>query len=288
MRRGILGLTLCLIFLIFIFAAPARAAVESELITQGMAALSSAEFEKCVDLISRALAESLTRDEKVAAYRTLGFCHSALDHAKEARAAFVQLLRVDDKAELDRSVAPKVRALFEEARTSLATGEALPPDGSPAEPVLPSLHPEIKPQHAGQGQPISVSVSYPGGSAQELQVFFRSRGQARYQTERSTAQPNGLFSITVPGSEVKAPALELYLTALDGRGVALARAGNFSEPLVIDVTAPPAKKRSRAWVWGVVVPVIAAAGLAVGLGVGLGGSGVNSRSNADVTIIAPR
>jgi hypothetical protein len=44
------------------------------------------------------------------------------------------------------------------------------------------------------------------------------------------------------------------------------------EPLAITVEereAPPASRKSRAWIWGVVVGTVAAAGLAVGLGVGL-------------------
>jgi hypothetical protein len=262
----------------------AQAAVESELVTQGVAAFQAAEFDQCVDVLGRALAESLTRDEKVVAYRTLAFCHSALDHANEARAAFVQLLRVDEKTELERSVAPKVRVLFEEARAAIATGEAAPEQSN--EPVLPSLHPDLTPPRGNEGHAVTVSVSYPGGSAQELQIFYRSRGQVRYQTQKTGAQSDGRFDLVVPGSDVKAPALELYLTALDGHGAAVARAGNFAEPLVLEVAAPPVKKPKRLWVWGVVAGALMAAGLAVGLGVGLT-SAANSRSPADVTIIAP-
>jgi hypothetical protein len=267
--------------LLLLVAGTAQAAVESELVIEGVAMFQTADFDKCVDVLGRALAESLTRDEKVVAYRTLAFCHSALDHSNEARAAFVQLLRVDDKAELDRSVAPKVRMLFEEARAAIATGQAAPAD-QPSEPVLPSLHPDLK--RGSEGHAVPVSVSYPGGAAQSVQLFYRARGEARYQTQKTNVQPDGRFNLLVPGADVTAPALELYLTALDGNGVAVARAGNFSDPLVIEVSAPPPKPK-RTWIWGVVAGVAVAAGLAVGLGVGLTSS--NSRSPADVTIIAP-
>ena len=90
----------------------------------------------------------------------------------------------------------------------------------------------------------------------------------------------------MPGSDVKAPVLELYLTALDGNGVALARAGSFSEPLTVEVIGPKEKITSKKWVWGL-IGGIAAAGLAVGLGVGLTVGRSDPNASASLTIIAP-
>jgi hypothetical protein len=260
-----------------ICSSSAFAAVESETVTQGVAAFGQAEFEHCVELLQRALGESLTREEKVLSFRTLGFCQSALGHDAEAREAFVQLLRVDDQAELDKSVAPKVRALFEEARASYATGKI----ESVEAPVLPSLHPDVG--KGKEGQPISVSVSYPGGAAQTMQIFYRSRGQLRFETEKAAVGSDGTASLRVPGRAVHPPAVELYLTALDAHGVAIARAGSFSEPLIVGVAAPVAKVPvyKRGWFWGVIGGLVVA-GAAVGLGVGLG----RPSGNADLTIVS--
>jgi hypothetical protein len=275
-----------LAWLVLLLGVTAQAAVESEQVQQGVASLAAAEFEKCVEVLGRALEESLTREEKIVTYRTLGFCHSGLGHTDAARDAFVQLLRVDDKAELDKSAAPKVRALFEEARAAIATGQVAAPT---QEPVLPSLHPEMRPSRGTPGQPLQVIVSYPGGSAQTVQIFHRGRGQAHYSTLSATVGPDGKFVLTVPGSEVQAPAVELYVTALDAGGGAVARAGSFSEPLTVAVTAPPEKPRvpvyKRGWLWGVIG--VAAAGLAVGLGVGLTVGRTDPNGPAQLTIIAP-
>src|SRR6185436_17058586 len=107
-----------LVLSVLAWAVPARAEVDSEPVKQGMKAFAEADFDHCIEVLGRALAESLTREERIVALRTRAFCHAALDHAGEARADFVALLRVDEQAELDRSVAPKMRALFEEARAS--------------------------------------------------------------------------------------------------------------------------------------------------------------------------
>src|SRR5262249_22226746 len=115
-------------------------------------------------------------------------------------------------------------------------------------------------------------------------IFYRARGQARYQTHKGNLEADGRFNLVVPGGDVKAPALEMYLTALDAHGAAVARARHFSAPILIPVAAPPPKPK-RTWIWGVVAGVVVAAGLSVGLGVGL--TSTNSKSPADVTIIAP-
>jgi hypothetical protein len=274
-----------LAFMLMLLCGTGRAAVESDLVREGVAAFEGADFDKCVDTLGRALEESLTRDEKVVTYRTLAFCHAGLGRQELAREAFIQLLRVDDKAELDKSAAPKVRALFEEARTAFATGQAV--TSTLQEPVLPSLHPEVRPQRAAQGQPISVTISYPGGAAHTLQMFHRGRGDAHYLPQNAAVGPDGKFVLTVPGSDVRAPAFEFYVTALDARGGAVARAGSFGEPLTVEVLAPPQRVPlyKRGWLWGVIG--VAAAGLAVGLGVGLTVGRVDPNAPADLTIIAP-
>jgi hypothetical protein len=103
---------------------------------------------------------------------------------------------------------------------------------------------------------------------------------------KAGASPSGRFEIDVPASGVRAPALEYYLTALDDQGASVARAGTFSEPLVLEVQGERRPAAKRAWIWGVVGGV--AAGVAVGLGVGLGLGLPNRNSPAQLTIIAPR
>src|SRR3954470_17222242 len=96
-----------IIILVMVLAAPriGRAEVESEAVQKGVAAYDALEFERAVQLLNAALGDSLTRDEKIITWRTLGFAYSALDRPADARGAFTRLLKIDPNADLDKSVA---------------------------------------------------------------------------------------------------------------------------------------------------------------------------------------
>jgi tetratricopeptide (TPR) repeat protein len=127
--------------LLLVAASAARADVEDERVRAGLAAYDRAEYERAVALMQRALAESLTREEKVAAWRALGASLVALDRPDEARHAFPRLLTIDPAIELDRRESPRVRAVFEEARAEVAqAGRAAPPAHRLVE-LVPALDP---------------------------------------------------------------------------------------------------------------------------------------------------
>jgi hypothetical protein len=262
------------------WAVPARAEVESELVQKGVAAYEALEFDHSVEILNRALAESLTREERIVTFRTLGFAYAALDRADDARAAFARLLRLDGSAELDRSVAPRVRGLFEEARTLVATGRA-----EPAMAALPALKPLVEPAHPKEGQALSIAVVHPGGLARSLQLFHRVRGEPSY-SEVTAPLRDGRFAATVPGLAVRAPAIEYYAVALGEDNVALGRAGSLSSPLRVDVVPAKAGHRRR-WVWGVAVGAVAVAGAAAAVAAVLL-TRPDPKSPADVMLLAPR
>jgi tetratricopeptide (TPR) repeat protein len=273
----------CLVLLMTVaLPAVSRAEVESELVHKGVAAYEALDFEHAVDFLNRALAESLTREERIVTYRTLGFAYAALDRASDARTAFTHLLRLDGNAELDRTVAPRVRALFEEARALAATGR-----GEPTATQLPVLQPTVTPARPSEGQALSVSIAPPGGLVRSLHLFHRTRGASSFSEVTAPAPHGDRFELTVPGSAVHAPALEYYVMALGEDNVALARAGTLANPLRVDVTAREVAthKRGRAWVWGVAAGAVVVAGGAVVLAVLL--TRTDSGSPADVTLIAP-
>jgi hypothetical protein len=267
------------VLLLLLVASLARADVESEQVRAGVKAFNDADFERCIESLTKALGESLTRQEQIVTYRTRAFCHTALDHSADAREDFIALLRIDEQAELDQSVAPKMRALFEEARAMVATGAVPLPRG----PSLPPLQASL-PARVAQGQAFAAAVTHPGGVAQTVQLFYRGRGEGKYQLVTAPVAPDGHVEVEVPAAAVRPPAVELYLTALDAGGAAVARAGSYSEPLAVEVAAAPPAKKKRGWVWGVAVG-IAVAAVGVGLGVGLT---VGRSSNADLQIIAPQ
>ncbi len=256
----------------------ARAAVESELVNQGVAAYKELDYAKATELLKRALAETLTREETIVVYQTLAFCHVAQDDRNLARSDFERVLRLEPSFELDRTISPRVRKVFEEARANVATGKSTLVK-SVAVPGLPS---HIAPQHPKEGEPVVLTLEYPGGVARKLRLFHRTRGKVAFsESSVLAASSSGKFSITVPGLSVQAPGFEYYLVLDDDQGISIAESGSFAAPLLLPVSARPKPIYKRAVFWGVLGGVLASGALAAILATTL----IHSPSkNASVTI----
>jgi len=241
----------------------ARAEIDSALVKEGLAAYASLDLPRAISLLEQARNESLTRDEKIATYRTLGMAYVAVGQPGPAKVDFQHLLRVDPSAELDRSVAPKVRAVFEEAKAEAATSaHALAP-------ALPSLSPSVEPAAPREGRHVTVHVVYPGGVARKMTVYFRKPGDAQFSRSVVEAAPSGAFAATVPGMAVQSPSLEYHVVLLDDAGASIAAAGSLGQPLSVAVARTKKPVYARGWFWGVVGGVAAAGALATGLALGL-------------------
>ena len=235
----------------------ARAAIESDLVKQGIAAYNDLEYPRAIDLLHKALQETLTRDEKIVTFQTLAFAHVALGKHDDAVGDFENLLRIDGSFELDRTISPRVRAVFEEARGHVATQGT--GDGGRA---LPELHPTV-PSHVKQGQAITIAAEYPGGVASSVELFYRTRGANVFAKLKAPVSPSGAFSVTVPGMQVDAPALEYYLVVLDDNGASVALAGTLGSPLAVDVLGRKKPVYVKGWFWGVMAGVaVVGAGVA--------------------------
>jgi hypothetical protein len=235
----------------------AQAAVESELVRSGMAAYNDLDFQKSIDLLKKALNESLTKEEKVATYKTMAFAHVALGKTADAQTDFENLLQVDPSFQLDRTISPRVRTAFEAAQTKVAVFV-----GVENKAITPGLRVEA-PRQGKYGQPVSLRASYAGGMVQKMELFYRTRGQNKFN-RLEVRGTTGVFQATVPGMQVQAPALEYYLTLVDEIGATAAVAGSLGRPLGIDVPAPPKPLYTKGWFWGVIGGV-AAAGVVAGV-----------------------
>jgi hypothetical protein len=270
------SLALPLAALVVCAAAPAaRADVDSPLVKKGLAAFADLDYAKAVELLEQARAESLTREEKVVTYGTLGRAYAALGRNDDAKKLFRLLLRVDPSATLDRSVAPKVRAIFEDAKGEAATS------GRGLAPALPSLTPQLEPLSAREGRPISVRVDYPGGVAHKMTVYYRKGGDPGYSRLTVPGDANGRFEATVPGLSVAPPSLEYHIVLLDDAGGEIAAAGTLGAPLVVAVTRKKTPVYGKGWFWGVLGGVAAAGAVAATLAVVLPRS-----NNAPITVNA--
>jgi len=254
----------------------ARAEVDSALVKQGLAAYAALDYTRAISLLEQARGESLTREEKILTYRTLGMAYVAVGQPAPARQCFEHLLRVEPSAELDRSVAPKVRAVFEEAKARAATSA-----GALAS-ALPAFTPALTPAAPREGRPVAVHVIYPGGLARKMTVYFRKSGDARFSRTTTDANASGDFDATVPGLAVEPPGLELHVVLLDDSGASVAAAGSLGTPLSVTVTRTPRPVYKRGWFWGVIGGVAAAGAIATGLALGL------PRSNSAPITVNPQ
>jgi hypothetical protein len=259
--------------------APAYAAVESTEVLAGVQAYKDLEYERAIELLQKALRQTLTREEKIVALKTLGLSHIAVDRTEAAIKDFAALLRIDDTFDLDRTSSPRERAAFEEARARFATGQVEGLRGR----ELPLLRPEVAPPKPKAGQPVKLSVVYPGGMLEKLNLFYRTRGLGIYNRQVTTGDANGRFELTVPGTRVEAPGLEYYMVGLDDTGASVAKAGSLPRPLTINIAAIPKPVYKKGWFWGLMIG-IAVAGAAAGTAVYLTRSTVGPSTPGSVTI----
>jgi hypothetical protein len=232
-------------------AGSARAAIESDLVQRGMSAYNDLQYDRAITLLHQALQETLTREEKLVTFCTLAFAHVAMNDSAAAQGDFENLLRIDSGFELDRTISPRVRSVFEAARARVATGQ----DGNGgAGTSLPTVTPRVDwgdAPHARADHSVTVQLAHPGGVAARAQLFYRTRGQLVFSSSSAPADSQGHFFFTVPGVAVQAPALEYYLVILDDSGSSVAQAGSLAQPLAVEVPARPRPLYARAWFWGV-------------------------------------
>jgi hypothetical protein len=246
-------------------ALAAPATIDSGLVRAGVKACDGLEYQRAIDLLHRALRESLTIEEKQVTYRTLAFAEVALEQREQAIADFKALLEIDPDFVLDRTISPRVRDVFDAAKEAVARKAK---SGTPP-PIqaLPELRPIVSPARIKDGQPVEIRVDYSGGVAQHLDLFHRQRGQTAYARLSVPAIADGHFVLLLPGLAVHAPGVEYFLSARDGADVVIAHAGSAAQPLGADVEPPLRHVAVRPWIWGIVAGVAAAGviGLAVGL-----------------------
>jgi hypothetical protein len=249
--------------------------VDSDAIKQGLAAYDDLDYAKCVDLLQKALGETLTRDEKIITYRTLAFCHVGLDKPEAAKFDFEHLLRIDDGYELDRRISPRIRAPFEEAKAAIATGESVDGEASEVQFKTPAVAPTVTPAHPVENQAVTVAAQLDDPRAARAELFYRVKGRAVFN-KSATPGSNGKFALTIPGLQVQPPALEYYLSILDDSNTALAHAGSLAQPLWLNVGALKKPIYTKGWFWGVIAGVVIAGAVVGGVAGGLAAASSNN------------
>ena len=224
---------------------PARAEVESARVKQGLAAYDALDYARAIALLEQARGESLTREEKILTYRTLGMAYVASGEPTKAKADFEHLLRLDPSAELDRSVAPKVRAVFEQAKAEAATSARA------MAPALPTVTPQVTPPHPREGHARSpVHVLYPGGLARKMsRLLPQDRRHRSSRAPPSTPTAPATSMPRCPGSRCSRRRSSSTSCCSMTAGASVAAAGSLGTPLSVSVTRAKKPVYKKGWFW---------------------------------------
>ncbi len=250
-------------------ALPATAAAQDNapLLQTGRTQYENLQFEESIQTLSAAIIRrGNTPAQEVAIYEVLGLSYLALSRDEEAEGAFRLLLAREPEHALRAGTAPRIVEFYNRARTRwIADGRpGAPQTNTPAraERAVTIEHRSPAQQTRGTALELSASLTDPDRRSAGLVLAWRPGNRGLFH--RADAQNrNGTFTATVPAADVRSPAVEYYLEAVDENHIAVAARGDAFAPL--RVVVPEAERPSifsQWWFWtaaGVVV-----AGVAVG------------------------
>jgi len=178
-------------------------AQQSPTVRRARQAYDQLDFSSAITLARRALAERLTRDDRIQLYEVLGYSYGALDSARQAVEAFRQLvfLAPDREPDVER-VSPRITSLY-----ASALGQVL---------VVRKVAVDSASFIAGEGQVlIRYQVSRPARATtrvvgQGVEIVVDSQ----LVTGPAIATWNGL---TGSGEPVPAGTYQILVTAVEGR-----------------------------------------------------------------------
>ena len=155
-------------------------------------------------------------------YLLWGTAAAAIDQADEARTAFMYVLAINPEAKLERSLSPKIRAPYLEARGSMSQADGKPPLGLGLQ---------------RRQQELEVTLTDSAHVVANVDVATRARPDESFAHRRLDHAPRTRVP-TPNGAE-----LEFFVQALDRHGNVLFELGNQDAPerlaLVSSRPSPP-------------------------------------------------
>jgi len=222
------------------------------------------EYERVIQLLGPvAQSPMATISEKVKAYELLGLSYLILGDELRARAAFENLLGLDQGHQLDDpSGSPKLRQFYDSVRESFVPGYS-------ARGTATLEH--AAPRRAIAGRRIELAASVVSGQELVGSVILRWRraGLLTYSTERMQGAQQLLARFILP-EDSSAYRLEYYIEARSAAGHAVGRVGSPEEPLQIKVagitgTAATGKPIYKRWWFWTAVGVVVLGGVTAGI-----------------------
>ena len=228
-----------------LFAAPLRAQT-NPLIERGQSEYDELRYEEALQTLSAALVRSgNSRSDLAQIYRLLAFTYLALGREEEAAGAYRGMLPLDPEYQPDQSIAPRMRAFFEEVQQQWDS-EGRPGSGPP--PPVEIQHRSPAEWEREQPVPLAAQIDDPARRVAQLVLAYRQGTDAVF-TRLDTQLADGEYTATIPGTDVAPPLVEYYFEALDANGLPIAARGDVAAPLRIAVPEPGGNVAEEWWFW---------------------------------------
>jgi hypothetical protein len=246
---------------------PARSPT-TVLIQRGSALFDDQAYEESIQTLSAALVRPGATDvEKIEVYRLLAYNFIILKRNDEADAAVRAVLVLNEGFALPPTESPRFRDFF--AATKAKWIQEGKPGKAPG--PVPVVEKPIKMIHtspaetpAGQTFKLTGTIEDPDSRVRAVQLAYRTGAKGKFVTV-AASYTLGEFRTSIPGTAVKPPLVEYYLSAIDKGGlpIPLASRGDAANPLRVVVPREGGVLASPA-LW-VPVGLAAVAGAAVGV-----------------------
>lgn len=202
---------LAAVVLLALLARSGAAAAQSEpRLAEVRRAYAAVDYENTLALAKQALEQGGNdRASTAELYLLLATAAAALDRTDEARDAFACALSVNPELKLDRSLSPKIRAPYQEARGALSRA-----DGRPA----------LEVTLARRERSLALSVHDAQALASDIELGTRSSSAQPFARTRLRSGASRQVALPASGE------LEYYVRLLDRHGNVLLELGSESEP----------------------------------------------------------
>ena len=218
---------------------PKGKSTTTTLIQRGSALFDDQAYEESIQTLSAALVRpGASEAEKIEVYRLLAYNFIILKRPDEADASVRGILVVDESFSLPPTESPRFRDFFAAAKRKWVE------EGKPGKAAVgnaPALEKTIKMTHssppeipAGSSVKLTGTLDDPDGRVRGVQLAYRTGASGKFLTVAAT-YTLGEFRATLPGTAVKPPLIEYYLTATDKGGLPLISRGDAATPLRIVV-----------------------------------------------------
>ncbi len=237
---------------LLIVSATSLASAQGDPLEEAERAYLDVDFERSLERADAALQAGGRSPQQLARiYELIGITAASLGDEERSRQAYAKMIALRPDAEVDRSLAPRLRAPFQEAQGFWTAQSS-------------RLAAEVS--FVQRRNVLRVAMTDPLSMAQTVVMFIRPAGASEFRSERQPAAAALNFETGSSGAPV-----DYYAHVLDRHGNRIVEIGSEDDPRTAgEAAATPSPSTAGAGLDGgaiaaiVIVVALVAAGLAVG------------------------